>query len=599
MFGKMYTLLPTHRQPERMRSWFQSTSSLASHLSRKPSFRWIASATVVVGVLWFLVLPSPYIKDSYLGSPFFGSDSRPTEYPPIHPYPPSNPPVIDPALNPPTQLSSRAVAVRDAFVHAYNGYTRYALGFDELRPVSGGKANTFNGWLVTLVDALDTLWIMDLRDEFYDAIPSIAKMSFLTEDKFAPFFETVIRVLGGLLSAYALSGEPVLLNRADDLGRALLPVFNTSSGLPMYSVNTATGQTRPGWTIDALWSEMTTCQLEYKYLAHLTGEPDYYNRVEHIMDIMAKYPTTNGLYPTVWSVNGARPANHKFSVGAFADSGYEYMLKQYLLTAKSEPKVRDMYLKSAKGIIENLFYLSPNRNLLYVTDTDGAFPTRNLEHLSCFLPGVLALGTKTLDMPASDRELHEWAARGLAYTCYMTYADQPSGLGPDIMVMDSWTGSGSGRWMDHVNDWIKAGRPGDVPPGLHEPPPAKGGGQDYRISRGDYLLRPETIESLYLMWRTTGDERWRERGWEIFQAIDKRTRTKYGFASARGVSSRKPALVDEMPSYFLAETLKYLYLLFLDEEVIPLDKWVFNTEAHPLPVFEWTEREKTQYKIPL
>ena len=149
-------------------------------------------------------------------------------------------------------------------------------------------------------------------------------------------------------------------------------------------------------------------------------------------------------------------------------------------------------LKSAKGIIENLFYLSSNRNLLYVTDTDGAFPTRNLEHLSCFLPGVLALGTKTLDMPASDRELHEWAARGLAYTCYMTYADQPSGLGPDIMVMDSWTGSGSGRWMDHVNDWIKAGRPGDVPPGLHEPPPAKGGnGQDYRISRGDYLLRPE------------------------------------------------------------------------------------------------------------
>jgi len=66
------------------------------------------------------------------------------------------------------------------------------------------------------------------------------RLTFLTQDKFAPFFETVIRVLGGLLSAHALSGEPVLLSRADDLGRALLPVFNTTSGLPMYSVNTAT-----------------------------------------------------------------------------------------------------------------------------------------------------------------------------------------------------------------------------------------------------------------------------------------------------------------------------------------------------------------------
>ena len=113
-----------------------------------------------------------------------------------------------------------------------------------------------------------------------------------------PFFETVIRYLGGLLSAYALSGEPILLARADDLGKMLLPAFNTSSGMPMYAVDTVTcvsslrasaqaeqiprhsGQTRHGWVGPiVLWSETLSCQVEYKYLAHLTGRGQYYHIV--------------------------------------------------------------------------------------------------------------------------------------------------------------------------------------------------------------------------------------------------------------------------------------------------------------------------------
>ncbi|KAI6024438.1 glycoside hydrolase family 47 protein [Pisolithus marmoratus] len=489
--------------------------------------------------------------------------------------------------------SARSDAVRDAFLHAYKGYTQYAWGYDELRPKSGGRANTFNGWSITLLDALDTLWVMDLRDQFYEGIPAVANKSFLTENKFAPFFETVIRALGGLLSAYALSGEPILLTRADDLGKALLPIFNTTSGLPMYAVNMATGATRRGWGADAFWAEMTSCQLEYKYLAHLTGRKDYFDRVDHIIDIMYNLSTTMDLYPTQWSITEAKPTNKKISVGAAADSGYEYLLKQYLLTAHSEPRVRDMYLKSARAIIENLLFLTPNRKLLYVTDMNRGTVTRIFEHLSCFLPGLFALGTKMIDMPPSDRELHEWAARGLAYTCYVTYADQQSGLGPDEMVMDPWSinDGSSGRWIDHVKAWVEEGKPDGVPPGLHEPPPVK----DWRCPR----LSPETVESLYLMWRTTGDDRWRERGWEIFQAIEKYTRTAYGFTSVRGVDRETPVKLDEMPSYFLAETLKYLYLLFLEEDVIPLNRWVFNTEAHPLPVFEWSQWEKVQYRIPL
>lgn len=122
------------------------------------------------------------------------------------------------------------------------------------------------------------------------------------------------------------------------------------------------------------------------------------------------------------------------------------------------------------------------------------------------------------------------------------------------------------------------------------------------------------------MWRTTGDETWRDRGWAIFLAIEKMCRMPSGYASVLGVDRRAGGGVtwlDEMPryvashlhcnmranirfwiySYALAETWKYLYLMFLDEDPLPMDKWVFNTEAHPLPIFEWEEWQKKEWGI--
>ncbi|KAG9223623.1 hypothetical protein CCMSSC00406_0008506 [Pleurotus cornucopiae] len=124
------------------------------------------------------------------------------------------------------------------------------------------------------------MWIMGVWEPYQDAVEFVAGANFsMTDDEFAPFFETVIRYLGGLLSAYALSGEEVFLSRADDLGRMLLPAFDTPSGFPMYAVNTISGKTRPGWTGKALWAECLSNQVEFKYLAHLTGRPDFYHKV--------------------------------------------------------------------------------------------------------------------------------------------------------------------------------------------------------------------------------------------------------------------------------------------------------------------------------
>lgn len=101
------------------------------------------------------------------------------------------------------------------------------------------------------------------------------------------------------------------------------------------------------------------------------------------------------------------------------------------------------------------------------------------------------------------------------------------------------------------------------------------------------LLRPETLESLFVLYRLTGDQKYREWGWQIFNAFEKHTRVPDGgYSSISNVKDAgNPRFRDKMESFFLSETLKYLYLLFSDDpKLIPLDEYVFNTEGHPLPI---------------
>ncbi|KAF7345377.1 alpha-1,2-Mannosidase [Mycena venus] len=546
-------------------------------------------------VLRFLPYLFGLILTLYLFAPFlfnYGRDSLPI---PTLPHgAPAGP--VEPQV-----LSLRAQKVRDAYVHAYTSYKKDAWEWDELRPLSGGRDNNFNGWGVSVFDSLDTMWIMGLHDLFHEGLEIVEKSTFYTPpDKFVPFFETIIRYLGGLLSAYALSGEPILLQKADELGRSLLPAFNTTSGLPMFAVNPQTGATGAGWTGGVLWSEALSNQMEFKYLAHLTKRAEYYEKTEHVMEIMYNASIEGGQFPTQWDVSTGKPMNKQFAVGAYADSAHEYLLKQWLLTGQSEPKTKELYLKAVESIINELIYVTPNRNLLYVTDATNGSPSFKFEHLSCFLPGLLALGVHTLDLPLPTKELHSWAAEGIATTCWLSYADQKSGLGPDEMFMaraePPYT---SAKWTTQLAYWEKTGRPGGVPPGLGNTKPEENvGSRDYNPYKTSYLLRPETVESFYILWRTTGDEIWRERGWAIFEAIEKHARLERGYASVGTVDSVPVSHLDEMPSFFLAETLKYLYLMFVDQEIIPLDKYVFNTEAHPLPIFEWSAKERAQYNIP-
>ena len=182
-------------------------------------------------------------------------------------------------------------------------------------------------------------------------------------------------------------------------------------------------------------------------------------------------------------------------------------------------------IKSVNGVISNLLYLSPTRDILYVTDLNSAVPSRRLEHLSCFYPGLLALTLSQIPtlLTPSEKELYLWAAKGLAYTCYLLYADQESGLAPEEVVFSRLDESrrkaygvgkalpkGSpmlptvpvptneelrkdGLWIDVVEKWRATGSVGAIPPGVGgRTKPLRGARTyDYRILNRKYLLRPE------------------------------------------------------------------------------------------------------------
>ncbi|KAJ7044145.1 glycoside hydrolase family 47 protein [Mycena alexandri] len=569
-----------------------------------------------------------------------------------------------PKDTPPKIWNQRAQDVKSAFRHAYLGYEKYAAPHDELTPLSNGFQDNFNGWGVTALDSLDTMLLMNLDEEYDRALAQLSETSFLLpHTKFAPFFETVIRYLGGFLSSYAMSKNPVLLARAEELAKKLDGVFDGYKGVfPLYGVNTESGE-NVGSDVGTL-AEISSMQLEYLYLARATGNNHYFDRANTVMNVLANVDLhlSGGMMPSEWNLTSVLPHNSHLSVGSQADSSHEYLLKQYLLTAKTDKKSLEMYIRATTHIITTLLFVSPTRHLIYVTDTSeptfehAGRPTHKQEHLSCFLPGLLALGAHTLPLDDSAalgldllslgkgfgwaqrgyvalarqpslKEIHMWAAAGLAQTCYMLYADQPTGLAPEQVVFKpansgrwglgndgKWQEGGGQRWIEEVEAW-RASSVGSgtwkgpfLPPGVGEDVKpivyteaerrlGKGKGRDYSLYQTAYLLRPETIESLYIMWRVTGEAKWREMGWRIFEAIEREARTPSGYASLRSVEISPSHKLDQMPSYFLAETLKYLYLLFLDKDPLPLDRWVFNTEAHPLPIFEWTQAEKERFGI--
>ncbi|XP_005106053.1 endoplasmic reticulum mannosyl-oligosaccharide 1,2-alpha-mannosidase [Aplysia californica] len=446
-----------------------------------------------------------------------------------------------------------------AFRHAWQAYKKYAWGHDELHPISKTSSEWF-GTGLTLVDSLDTLVIMGLKEEYEEAKEWVAERLTFNVDRYVNLFEISIRNLGSLLATYHLTGDEIMKEKAIDLGTRLLPAFNHNSKIPFSDVNLAHGVAKaPRWGPDSSTSEVTTIQLEFRDLSKVSGDKRFERAVHEVSMHVHDLPKTEGLVPIFISANsGDFRASGTITLGARGDSYYEYLLKQWVQSGKRLTVFKDDFEESVRGMKNKLLRRSEPNKLLFIGELlNGRNFSPKMDHLVCFMPGTLALAHHN----GLSREYFELAEE-LVRTCWEMYNKMPTRLSPEIVYFNL----------------------------------AQGAAEDLIVKPLDAhnLLRPETLESLFYMYRFTGDKKYRDWGWQIFLAFEKHTKVPdAGYSSIHNVKDAgNPRFRDKMESFFLSETLKYLYLLFSDDpNLISLDKFVFNSEGHPLPIDKVAEAE--------
>lgn len=413
--------------------------------------------------------------------------------------------------------------VRQSVLHAWQGYKQYAWGHDDLNPISHTPHDWYDGQsiLMTPVDSYDTLFLLGLTAEAAEAKQLIMDRLSFDRNLSAQVFEITIRELGGLLSAYQLDQDPRWLELATDLGTRLLPAFNSPTGMPYRFVNLRSGAVNDSLSNPA---EIGTLMLEFGTLAKLTNRPEFYDTAKRAVTALYKRRSPLGLVGSQINVRSGAWVDSTSHVGGGIDSYYEYLLKSSRLFQDLDFGL--MWRESATSM--NRYLADERFNGLWYGQVNmftGERVGTEYGALEAFLPAVLALSGDT-----------KRAAR----------------------LMDSvermWTTFGvEPEVLDYSNMTI------DYP---------------------GYELRPESMESAYYLYTLTGDKRYQQMGRQMFEAIEKWTRSETGYAALKSVKTKEKR--DRMHSFVIAETFKYAYLLFAPSDSIDLRNVVFNTEAHPL-----------------
>ncbi len=419
-----------------------------------------------------------------------------------------------------------AAEVKAEFLHAWNGYKKYAWGHDDLKPLS----RSYHDWyaqplLMTPVDSLDTMLIMDLKEEAATTKQYILENLSFDKDFEVQNFEVTIRLLGGLLTNYQLTGDKRFLNLAEDLGNRLLPVFNSPTGMPYRYVNLKTGKVSKPVSNPA---ETGTLLIEFGTLSKLTGKPVFYEKAKRALVETFKRRSKIGLVGEWINVETGEWTNTDSHISGAIDSYYEYLLKCWLLFG--DPECKQMWNESIAAINKYLAdeYRSDGDAELWYGHAEmnsGARRATTYGALDAFFPAVLALSG---DLKRAKR-LQDSSFRMWNY----------EGIEPEEF--------------------------------------------DYRarkVTSPGYPLRPEIVESTYYLYRYTKDSKYLLMGEKLWRDFVRHCRTDEGYAALKSVVTKEKN--DSMQSFLFAETFKYFYLLFSPPDTLDFDKVIFNTEAHPI-----------------
>lgn len=412
--------------------------------------------------------------------------------------------------------------VRSEFLHAWRGYKKYAWGHDDLRPLSKAAHDWYRQSLyMTPVDALDTMILMGLKDEAALTKSFIISNLSFDKDIYVKNFEVTIRLLGGLLSSYQLTGDKRLLALAEDLGTRLLPVFDSPTGLPYRYVNLKTGKVRGAETNPA---EAGTLLIEFGTLGKLTGRPVFYNKAKRALVEIYNRRSSIGLVGQRINVETGKWTNTDSHISAEIDSYYEYLLKCWRLF--NDQDCKRMWLESLKVI--NKYLADVVGAELWYGHADmltGQRTATTFGALDAFLPAVLALsGDKNPAGRLQASSFKMWTKHGI----------EPEEINYKTM----------------------------------------------EVTDAGYPLRPEIIESAYYLHHFTKDPQYLRMGKVFFDDFVKYCKTDEGYAALKSVVTKEKS--DSMESFLFAETFKYFYLLFASPQTLKFERVVFNTEAHPI-----------------
>lgn len=470
--------------------------------------------------------------------------------------------------------NKRRQEVVEAFELSWDAYERYAWGYDEFHPIAktGRKmAPEGLGWII--VDSLDTMILMNQTSRLHRAREWLSKSLTWDQNQDVNTFETTIRMLGGLLSAHYLStefpnlapleeddpgspGEDLYLEKGKDLADRLLSAFDSPSGIPYASVNLAKFKGIPSHADMGASStaEATTVQLEFKYMAKLTGEKHFWDKVEKVMEIVDENNVKDGLVPIyIYPTNGEFQG-HNIRLGSRGDSYYEYLIKQYLQTNKAEPVYEEMWEESLVGIRKHLVTYTEPSGFTIVGERPLGLEeplSPKMDHLVCFLPGTIALAVTEGLAESEARKLPTWSkkkesdmqlARELMQTCWGMYKYMATGLAAEI------------TYFNIANPPHPESAPHQAPENFDDNSGAEWR-KDFSVHTNDVhnLQRPETVESLFYMWRITGDVKYREWGWEMFKSFVEYTAVDDGggFTSLQNANVIPPKVKDNMESFWV------------------------------------------------
>ncbi|KAH6864713.1 mannosyl-oligosaccharide 1,2-alpha-mannosidase [Alternaria rosae] len=441
---------------------------------------------------------------------------------------------------PPSEWENRRQQVKDAFVSSWDAYSKYAWGYDQFHPISKqGSMMSPKGLCWIIVDSLDTMMIMNLASQLADARSWLHRSLDYEQDQDVNTSETTIRIIH-------LASRRGLVSDADG---------GASST-----------------------AEATTLQIEMKYLSNVTGNEIYWRKAEKVMEVVDSVNVHDGLIPIFITPRSGQFTTREIRLG-------KYLIKQYLQT--SEPIYLQMWEEALIGIQKHLIIPTKHAKLIIVAELPseiGGSLSPKMDPLVCFPPGTIALGATNGLTEAEARRLPSWnndtsqqmkLARKLTKTCWGMYKVTDTGIAPEFV------------WFQASDDSLQSRKSMPRAPLARSSNSEEVWKKDFNIKPLDAhnLQRPETVESLFMMWRITKDPIYPEWGWEIFQAfLDYSTvPLREDFISLNDVNAIPPPRRDNMESFWLAETLKYLYLLFSPDDVLPLTDVVFNIEAHVFP----------------